>query len=79
MSANYLELVKQVAQNLEPIIEMIDILEFCPVTWKGSYSLLHELEAAVEQIDNLSEQLEPFYDETFAMTCKIRPLLRILK
>jgi hypothetical protein len=65
MSANHLETIKQVAQHLEPIIEKIDSLEFCPVTWDESYRLLRELEAAVEQIDNLSEQLEPFYDETF--------------
>ncbi|MBR5511119.1 MAG: hypothetical protein IKU50_02835 [Bacteroidaceae bacterium] len=66
MSANYLELVKQVDQQLEPIIEKIDSLEFCPFTWDESYHLLRELETAVEQIDNLSEQLEPiFFDDVF--------------
>ena len=63
MSANYLELVKQVAQQLEPIIEKIDSLEFCPCCWDESYELLRELETAVEQIDNLSEQLEPIFDD----------------
>ena len=63
MSANYLELVKQVAQQLEPIIEKIDSLEFCPCYWDESYELLRELETAVEQIDNLSEQLEPIFDD----------------
>ena len=63
MSANYLELVKQVAQQLEPIIEKIDSLEFCPCCWDESYELLRELETAVEQIDNLSEQLESIFDD----------------
>ena len=63
MSANYLELVKQVAQQLEPIIEKIDSLEFCPCCWDESYELLRELETVVEQIDNLSEQLEPIFDD----------------
>ena len=58
MSANHLETIKQVAQHLDPIIEKIDGLEFCPVTWDDSYRLLRELETAVEQIDNLSEQLD---------------------
>ena len=58
MSANHLETIKQVVQRLEPIIEKIDCLEFCPFTWEESYHLLRELEAAVEQIDNLSEQLD---------------------
>ena len=79
MLANYLELVKQVAQDLEPIIEKIDSLEFCPVTWKGSYSLLHELEVAVEQIDNLSEQLEPFYDETFCNDVQNKAVVENIK
>ena len=66
MSANYLEIVKQEAQDLEPIIEKIDSLDFCPVMWDESYALLHELEDAVAQIDQLSEQLEPIYfDDTF--------------
>jgi hypothetical protein len=66
MSANYLEIVKQEAQDLEPIIEKIDSLDFCPVMWDESYALLHELEDAVAQIDQLSEQLGPiFLDDTF--------------
>ena len=66
MSANYLEIVKQVAQDLEPIIEKIDTLDFCPIMWDESYALLHELEDAVAQIDQLSEQLGPiFFDDTF--------------
>ena len=58
MSANHLETIKQLAQHMETIIEKIDGLEFCPVTWDDSYRLLRELETAVEQIDNLSEQLD---------------------
>ena len=66
MSANHLELVKQVAQNLEPIIEKIDSLEFCPWSWDESYHLLRELATAVEQIKNLNEQLEfILLDDTF--------------
>ena len=66
MSANYLEIVKQEAQDLEPIIEKIDSLDFCPIMWDKSYALLHELEDAVAQIDQLSEQLGPiFLDDTF--------------
>ena len=58
MSTNHLETIKQVAQHLETIIEKIDGLVFWPITWDDSYHLLRELEAAVEQIDNLSEQLD---------------------
>ena len=66
MSANYLELIKQVTQHLGTIIEKIDSLDFCPITWDDSYFLLRELETAVEQIDKLSEQLEPIYfDDSF--------------
>ena len=67
MSANYLEIVKQVAQDLEPIIEKIDSLDFCPIMWDESYALLHELEDAVEKIDQLSEEeLSPiFLDDSF--------------
>lgn len=66
MSANYLEIVKQEAQDLKPIIEKIDSLDFCPIMWEDSYALLHELEDAVAQIDQLSEQLGPiFFDDTF--------------
>ena len=66
MSANHLETIKQVAQHLETIIEKIDSLEFCPFTWEESYHLLRELEAAVEQIDKLYDQLEPIVlDDSF--------------
>ena len=66
MSANHLETIKQVVQRLEPIIEKIDSLEFCPFTWEESYHLLRELEAAVEQIDKLYDQLEPIVlDDSF--------------
>lgn len=66
MSANHLELVKQVAQHLETIIEKTGNLVFWPITWDDSYFLLRELETAVEQIDSLSEQLEPIYfDDSF--------------
>ena len=58
MSTNHLKTIKQVAQHLETIIEKIDGLVFWPITWDDSYHLLRELEAAVEQIDKLSEQLD---------------------
>ena len=63
MSANHIELVKQVAQQLEPIIEKIDGLVYCPFTWDESYHLLRELKTAVAQIDELSEQLYPIFDD----------------
>ena len=59
MSANYLEIVKQVAQDLEPIIEKIDSLDFCPIMWDESYALLHELEDIVKKIDEISEEQLP--------------------
>ena len=66
MSANHLELVKQVAQELDVIIEKVDSLKFWPITWDDSYFLLRELEATVEQIDTLSKNLEPIYfDDSF--------------
>ena len=66
MSANHLELVKQVAQHLETIIEKTGSLVFWPITWDDSYFLLRELEATVEQIDTLSKNLEPIYfDDSF--------------
>ena len=66
MSANYLELIKQVAQHLETIIEKIDSLDFCPIMWEDSFALLYELRDTVERIDKLSEQLEPiFFDDSF--------------
>ena len=66
MSANYLELIKQVAQHLETIIEKTGSLVFWPITWDDSYFLLRELETTVEQIDTLSEKLDPIYsDDSF--------------
>ena len=66
MSANHLKTIKQVAQELNAIIEKVDSLEFCPITWEESYHLLRELEAAVEQIDKLYDQLEPIVlDDSF--------------
>ena len=66
MTTDYLELIRQVKQSLESIIEKIDSLDFCPITWDDSYFLLRELEATEEQIDALSEKLEPIYfDDSF--------------
>ena len=66
MSANHLETIKQVAQHLDMVIEKIDGLEFCPVTWDDSFFLLRELETAVTEIDKLSEQLgDILLDDTF--------------
>ena len=66
MSANYLELIKQVTQHLETVIEKIDSLDFCPIIWEDSFALLYELRDTVERIDKLSEQLEPiFFDDSF--------------
>lgn len=66
MSANYLELIKQVTQHLETIIEKIDSLDFCPIIWEDSFALLYELRDTVERIDKLSEQLDPiFFDDSF--------------
>ena len=66
MSANHLELVKQVAQELDAIIEKVDSLEFWPIMWEDSYALLYALRDARDQIDALSEQLEPIYfDDSF--------------
>ena len=66
MSANYLELIKQVTQHLETIIEKIDSLDFCPIIWEDSFALLYELRDTVERIDKLSEQLDPiFSDDSF--------------
>ena len=66
MLDNHLETIKQVAQHLETIIEKIDGLEFCPVTWDDSFFLLRELETAVTEIDKLSEQLgDILLDDTF--------------
>ena len=66
MSANHLETIKQVAQHLDTVIEKVDGLEFCPVTWDDSFFLLRELETAVTEIDKLSEQLgDILLDDTF--------------
>ena len=66
MSAYHLELVKQVAQELDAIIEKVDSLEFCPIMWEDSYALLYALRDAQGRIDALSEQLEPIYfDDSF--------------
>ena len=66
MSANHLELVKQVAQELDAIIEKVDSLEFCPIMWEDSYALLYALKDAQDRIDALSEQLDPIYfDDSF--------------
>ena len=66
MPTNHLETIKSIAQPLETIIKKIDSLVFWPKTWDDSYELLRELETAVEQIDKLSEQLEPIYfDDSF--------------
>ena len=63
MSTNHLETIKQVAQHLETVIEKIDSFVFWPITWDDSYELLRELKTAVEQIDNLNEQLESIFDD----------------
>jgi hypothetical protein len=66
MSANHLELVKQVAQELDAIIEKVDSLDFCPIMWEDSYALLYALRDAQDRIDALSEQLDPIYsDDSF--------------
>ena len=63
MSTNHLETIKQVAQHLETVIEKIDSLVFWQITWDDSYELLRDLITAVEQIDNLNEQLESIFDD----------------
>ena len=66
MSANHLDLVKQVAQELDAIIEKVDSLEFWPIMWEDSYALLYALRDARDRIDALSEQLDPIYfDDSF--------------
>ena len=66
MSANHLELVKQVAQELDAIIEKVDSLDFCPIMWEDSYALLYALRGVQDRIDALSEQLDPIYsDDSF--------------
>ena len=66
MSAYHLELVKQVAKELDEIIEKVDSSVFCPIMWEDSYALLYALRDAQGRIDALSEQLEPIYfDDSF--------------
>ena len=66
MLDNHLETIKQVAQHLETIIEKIDSIDFCPITWDDSFFLLRELETAVAEIDKLSEQLDDILlDDSF--------------
>ena len=66
MSAYHLELVKQVAQELDAIIEKVDSLDFCPIMWEDSYALLYALRGVQDRIDALSEQLDPIYsDDSF--------------
>lgn len=66
MSANHLELVKQVAQELDAIIEKVDSLDFCPIMWEDSCALLYALRDAQDRIDALSEKLDPIYsDDSF--------------
>ena len=52
MSANYLEIVKQVAPQLESIIEKTDSLVYWPWDWYESYDLLRGLEDAMEHPEN---------------------------
>lgn len=80
MPTNHLELIKQVTQHLETIIEKVDSLDFFPITWDDSYLLLRELETAVEEIDKLSEQLEPiFFDEGFCDDVQNKALVKSLE
>ena len=66
MSANHLELVKQVAQELDAIIKKVDSLDFCPIIWEDSFALLYALRDARDRIDALSEQLDSiFFDDSF--------------
>ena len=41
MPTDYLESIKQVKQHLETLIEKIDSLDFCPITWDDSYFFLN--------------------------------------
>ena len=80
MITDYLELIRQVKQSLELIIEKIDSLDFCPITWDDSYLLLNELEAAVAEIDKLSEQLYPiFSDDSFCNDTQNKDLVKNIK
>ena len=63
---HFMELLKQVKQHLETLIEKIDSLDFCPITWDDSYLLLRELETVQEDIYKLTERLETIsFDESF--------------
>lgn len=66
MPTNHLETIKQVYNHLQTIIEKIDSLDFCPITWDDSYLLLNKLETAAEEIDKLTDQLDSILsDESF--------------
>ena len=79
MSANHLETIKQVAQHLDTIIGKIDNLVYWPWDRDESYELLRELETAVEQIDNLNEQLETIFDDdTFCDDVQNKPFVENL-
>lgn len=80
MPTDYLELLKQVKQHLETLIEKIDSLDFCPITWDDSYLLLHELETAEAEIDKLSEQLYPILsDDSFCNDTQNKDLVKNIK
>lgn len=80
MPTNHLELIKQVKQHLETIIEKVDSLDFFPITWDDSYLLLRELETAVEEIDKLSEQLDPILsDDSFCSDAQNKYLVMNIK
>ena len=66
MSANNLKTIKHATQHLDTVIEKVDGLDFCPITWDDSFFLLRELETAVAVIDKLSEQLgDILLDDSF--------------
>lgn len=77
---HFMELLKQVKQHLETLIEKIDSLDFCPITWDDSYLLLHELETAEAEIDKLSEQLYPILsDDSFCNDTQNKDLVKNIK
>lgn len=80
MPTNHLELIKQVTQHLETIIEKVDSLDFFPITWDDSYLLLRELETAEEEIDKLSEQMDPILsDDSFCSDAQNKYLVMNIK
>lgn len=80
MPTNHLELIKQVTQHLQTIIEKVDSLDFFPITWDDSYLLLRELETAEEEIDKLSEQLDPILsDDSFCSDAQNKYLVMNIK